>query len=1748
MTPRKRFSTVPAAFVADTIDGLDSNQLVRSDDSGIIASTSVNTLLGLTQLGTGNVFEASSTAGALLVVRNGGNVGIGTTSPYAALSVVGSTGIVASHITATNTIATSSFAGIFAVGTTSPAFNPLFVVGTSSSATNSSPFLFVSKLNGRVGIGTAEPGDRLEVIGDITSKGTAWASSIPATDNDWRGVTYGNGLFVAVSTSGSNDHVMTSPDGVNWTSRTPAAQNQWRSVTYGNGLFVAVAGTGTGNRIMTSPDGITWTSRTSTADIGWESVTYGNGLFVAVAASGVGNRIMTSPDGITWTTRSNPVDNNWNSVTYGNGLFVAVSSTGTGDLVMTSPDGITWTSRTSAADNQWRSVTYGNGLFVAVAISGSNNNIMTSPDGITWTVRTPAVGIELFYVTYGNGLFVAVARTGNGNRVMTSPDGITWTSRTSAADNNWSSVTYGNGLFVAVANTGSNRVMTSGKTDYIPFSANNTYQGNMGIGTSTPSAQLALSQLLYVGGAGTSTFENNLRVGGNLQIGGSSIYLRSAATSTFDAGLTISAGCFSISGTCVGGSGLTGSGAANRAAYWTAGGNLSYDDAFVWDNTNKRFGLGTTTPGANLSISGRALITGEVYAPFFTVASSSATSTFMGGVGVGTSTPSAQLALSQLLYVGGAGTSTFENNLRVGGNLQIGGSSIYLRSGATSTFDAPISVTSIEILSGNATSTFGQGINLSAGCFSISGTCLRTSASSPLFSDWIVNASNQLTPSSTPRDVLVTQNFNASSTLIAGDHVNSSYFTATSSNSVSTFTQVLNTSSTTLQNFTALNATTSQATTTAFFSSVASTTNLFVTNFTFATGTIGNLTLTGAATSSFASGISLTTGCFSISGTCVGGSGLTGSGAANRAAYWTAGGNLSYDDAFVWDNTNKRLGLGTTSPYTTLAVSGSVNLDSNVITLGSTSAASLKIDYRVSATNTIPSATALNAWSIATSTTALPIFSIDVGSNYATSSFNGGLSVNSGAINYDWYNNKTSIENLDLGPIAFEAGAGWVPWINMIATTTSINNTAQAFSAQLDGYDELTVFSQSNGSGVLKNKRVVVGTSTNAVLGNTNIPEDSLIIANGALCIDRNQGILCSNKAMSPGQLFTYGGGVFFSTTTLGVLGVSTSTPGDSFSVSGRAIITGEVYAPFFTAASTTGTSTFMNVVGIGTSSPYAALSVVGSTGVVAEKYTATNTNSVSQLTQLLALSSTTLQNFTALNATTSQATTTAFFSSVASTTNIFATNFTFATGTIGNLTLTGAASSSFASGISLTTGCFSISGTCVGGSGLTGSGFVGMLTAWTGANSLGPTSTIIVDSIFASSTTATSSFAGFVGVGTSTPAFNPLFVVGTTSSNSPFFYVDKLNGRIGIGTSSPWTDFAVQGTSSALTLTANGTATNTASRGWDISAGCFSVSGTCVGGGVSGGTANMLAVWTSGTAIAPSSTPTMAALYATSTTATSTFAGFVGIGTTTPASNALFAVGTSSGVTLIVDKYSGNVGIGTTTPIGVLSVNGNVFFAGLSSAGSPSPSAICRNTKNEIVVNAGSIDCTVSSIRYKHDVADLDVGLNELLQLRPRSFYYNEDDSNAQHLGFIAEEVDKIDPRLVVRNKDGQIQTVRHTELISLLTKSIQELSAKLDLTNMKIGENGTLVVKEVKANKVTTSELCLDDLCVTRDQFRQLLEQASVQASQSTPEIIPVAPPPNSDTPTSTPNDTPTSTPADAPDDNLPPPVSGATSTIPQ
>ena len=85
MTPRKKLGAVPASLQSDKLDDLDSLQFLRSDTSDTMASTSASTLLTITQSGTGDILNLFDGATEVFTVLDGGNVGIGTTSPRASL-------------------------------------------------------------------------------------------------------------------------------------------------------------------------------------------------------------------------------------------------------------------------------------------------------------------------------------------------------------------------------------------------------------------------------------------------------------------------------------------------------------------------------------------------------------------------------------------------------------------------------------------------------------------------------------------------------------------------------------------------------------------------------------------------------------------------------------------------------------------------------------------------------------------------------------------------------------------------------------------------------------------------------------------------------------------------------------------------------------------------------------------------------------------------------------------------------------------------------------------------------------------------------------------------------------------------------------------------------------------------------------------------------------------------------------------------------------------------------------------------------------------------------------------------------------------------------------------------------------------------------------------------------------------------------------------------------------------------------
>jgi hypothetical protein len=100
-------------------------------------------------------------------------------------------------------------------------------------------------------------------------------------------------------------------------------------------------------------------------------------------------------------------------------------------------------------------------------------------------------------------------------------------------------------------------------------------------------------------------------------------------------------------------------------------------------------------------------------------------------------------------------------------------------------------------------------------------------------------------------------------------------------------------------------------------------------------------------------------------------------------------------------------------------------------------------------------------------------------------------------------------------------------------------------------------------------------------------------------------------------------------------------------------------------------------------------------------------------------------------------------------------------------------------------------------------------------------------------------------------------------------------------------------------------------------------------------------------------------------------------------------------------------------------------------------------NAVDVMVDSNGQLVTRNSSIRFKEDVHDMAATSDGLMHLRPVTYRYkqaNADGSKPIDYGLIAEEVAEVYPDLVVKNADGQIQTVQYQKLTPMLLNEVQK------------------------------------------------------------------------------------------------------------
>jgi len=145
-----------------------------------------------------------------------------------------------------------------------------------------------------------------------------------------------------------------------------------------------------------------------------------------------------------------------------------------------------------------------------------------------------------------------------------------------------------------------------------------------------------------------------------------------------------------------------------------------------------------------------------------------------------------------------------------------------------------------------------------------------------------------------------------------------------------------------------------------------------------------------------------------------------------------------------------------------------------------------------------------------------------------------------------------------------------------------------------------------------------------------------------------------------------------------------------------------------------------------------------------------------------------------------------------------------------------------------------------------------------------------------------------------------------------------------------------------------------------------------CGGGSLSGGIANALTYWINGTTVGATTTPTVSAIIATSTIATSTFAGGFGIGTTSPFGTVSIEQGTeansfwvgnngssSPSFTIGGTDRGGKIGIGTASPLAQLHIVSPVASVGALILENPGTDVTMQlrkaaTIKAELGVNSG--------------------------------------------------------------------------------------------------------------------------------------------------------------------------------------------------
>jgi hypothetical protein len=151
--------------------------------------------------------------------------------------------------------------------------------------------------------------------------------------------------------------------------------------------------------------------------------------------------------------------------------------------------------------------------------------------------------------------------------------------------------------------------------------------------------------------------------------------------------------------------------------------------------------------------------------------------------------------------------------------------------------------------------------------------------------------------------------------------------------------------------------------------------------------------------------------------------------------------------------------------------------------------------------------------------------------------------------------------------------------------------------------------------------------------------------------------------------------------------------------------------------------------------------------------------------------------------------------------------------------------------------------------------------------------------------------------------------------------------------------------------------------------------------------------------------------------------------------------------------------GNGITTATNVICIGASVFGADVDNScfiGNIRDVTTQNGDAIPVVIDsAGQLGTLSSSHRFKKEIKPMDTASEAILNLKPVTFHYKSDKANTPEFGLIAEEVAKVNPDLVVRDKNGEVYTVRYDAVNAMLLneflkehRKVQELTKDFQAT----------------------------------------------------------------------------------------------------